>query len=140
MKLCRTESEGAAQALDSIFSRSALITTQGSWVMSVCFDYRVGFRGYERGFWCFQRLLCCFDFFCLVPHLSSGGDLISWKFFTDGAVARPLKSTRQDDNGSYRLSLWWKTSNRSSCRKFCAPCTAKNREKSPNPAQRVKCN
>lgn len=61
----------------------------------------------------------------LVPHLSSGGDLISWKFFTDGAVARPLKSTRQDDNGSYRLSLWWKTSNRSSCRKFCAPCTAK---------------
>lgn len=63
---------------------------------------------------------------------------MSWKFFTDGAVARPLKSTRQDDNGSYRLSLWWKMSNRSSCRKFCAPCTAKI-VKMGHRAQRVKC-
>lgn len=41
-----------------------------------------------------------------LTYLSSGGDLRSWKFFTDGAVALPLKSTRQDDRGSYRLSLW----------------------------------
>lgn len=27
---------------------------------------------------------------CFLPHLSSGGDLRSWKFLTEGAVARPL--------------------------------------------------
>lgn len=57
-----------------------------------------------------------------ITYLSSGGDWISWKFFTDGAVALPLKSTRHDESGSYLLSLWWNTSRRSSCRRFCAPC------------------